>query len=160
MPWLSMRFPLGDMSPLTRFATGLEAALQQYLGSREMRLPDAGEAPILDPWGEDLFHLPQPIRPPIRDRGPSDPAEGDGPRALLRRPGPDLTREERVLDAFWDQCAEDPDLLPTLAETRGGAGLRALSAFLAAMVLPALRPDSADRRRDNCTDTQFRGSSR
>jgi hypothetical protein len=125
-----------------------------------MRLPDAGEAPILDPWGEDLFHLPQPIRPPIRERGPSDPAEGDGPRALLRRPGPDLTREERVLDAFWEQCADDPDLLRTLAANRGGAGIRALAAFLAGMVLPALRPDSADRRRDDCTDTPFRGSSR
>jgi len=65
-----------------------------------------------------------------------------------------------VLDAFWGQCADDPDLLPTLAVTRGGAGLGALAAFLAGMVLPALRPDSSDCRRDDRTDTPFRGSSR
>jgi hypothetical protein len=160
MPWLSLRFPLGDTSPLTRFATGLDAALQRYLGSTEMRLPDAGEAPILDPWGEDLFHLPQPIRPPIRDRGPNDPANGGGPRTLLPGPSVDPRREERVLDAFWGRCADDPDLLPALAVTRSSAGLRALAPFLAGMVLPALRPDSADRRRDDRTDTPFRGFSR
>jgi hypothetical protein len=154
MPWLSLLFPLGGLSPLTRLITGQEAALQQYLGSWGTRLREAGESPAADPWGEDLFHPPLPTRPPARERGPDNPAGVGGPGASL--PGPLRGRpfREQVLDSFWEQCADDPTLLLPPGLSHGGAWLKLLGAGLAGLLLPAVR------RREDHPDTPFRGTRR
>jgi hypothetical protein len=65
---LGNRHPLGEVSPLMRFVTGQEEALQQHRNSTDRRLPAAGDAPQADPWSEDLFHRQGPAPPPRADR--------------------------------------------------------------------------------------------
>jgi hypothetical protein len=58
-PWLSMRLPIGEASPLTRFITGLGEIIDKYLLDTEaLQQDDAGESLEEDPWDEDLFFPP------------------------------------------------------------------------------------------------------
>jgi hypothetical protein len=130
MPWLSLRFPLGDTSPLTRFIIGLEEALQQYLGRKGMGLPGGGDVPTSDPWNEDLFHLPQPSRLPIDGGDQVRPPEGGGPAAML--PGPD----DRVFLAWsHDRHFGDPLFLPPTAVSWKGGAFAVLTCLSAGMLL-------------------------
>ncbi len=59
MPWLSMLHRIGDNSPLTRFITGLDELISEYLRDAEvLERADAGKSLEFDPWDEDLFFPP------------------------------------------------------------------------------------------------------
>jgi hypothetical protein len=123
MPWLSGRHSFGDISPLSRFVTGLDEALEDYLG-RDEALPGPGIGAVRDPWSEDLFvpHLP------VGPRGTGAPQDervpaGLGPRAELR--GIRGLRREGGRDV-------GPDRRPT----PGSHGLRSLVS-VACMVVGA-----------------------
>jgi hypothetical protein len=139
MPWLSLSLPLGDTSSLTRFITGHEEALQQYLGPKGMDLPERSETLANDPWNEDLFHLPQPSRRPAGDGEQGKPMEG-GPEALLPRP------DDRAFLAWsGDRHFGDPLCMPSTAVSRKGGAFEVLT-FLAAGMLLAGADASAPPR--------------
>jgi hypothetical protein len=97
MPWLAGKYNFGDTSPLTRFVTGLDEALEDYRGL-DNASPSRGTDAVRDPWTEDLFirHLPVwPQSTGARLDGPG--ATGPGPREDRR--GVRVLFRERGLDA-------------------------------------------------------------
>jgi hypothetical protein len=62
MPWLSSRFNFGDTSPLTRFVTGIDEAIEDYRRMDDAP-PSKGAGAARDPWSEDLFRHHFPIVP-------------------------------------------------------------------------------------------------
>jgi hypothetical protein len=128
MPWLSVRLPLGDNSPLTRFIIGHEEALQQYLGPKKMDLLGDGEIPTGDPWNEDLFHLPQPSRPAAGDE--ARPVEGGEPEARLP-----AAADRFFLAWSRDRHFGDPFIFPSTAASGKGGVFAVLTCLAAAMLL-------------------------
>jgi hypothetical protein len=147
MPWLSLRYALGDTSPLMRFVIGQLEALQRYLASRDARLNEDNEAPLRDPWNEDLFYR-RPIvpRPPIRDQEEDELRQPGDPEAFVPDATPDLRQRDRTApDCFWEKCADDPRLLPPAAGASAGPDLADLAVVLAGVLLPAPWLARADR---------------
>jgi hypothetical protein len=135
MPWLSTLLPLGDTSALSRFVSGHEEAVRQYGGTPAASPRDSGEAPLNDPWSEDLFHLMQPARPLGPGRNEAEPAEG-GPRGLL--PGMDqiLWQVQRASGpGLWTRSCDPPVFLPANLESHKDAACEALAVFLAGTLL-------------------------
>jgi hypothetical protein len=148
MSWLGNSHPLGDTSPLMRFVTGHDEALQQYRGGERERLPDGGDAPLQDLWNEDLFHLPHLSRPPVRGREDDQPREDGPPDPLLS--GPDenpLLDNEALGDCLWDHCLDDALLLPPITVARKGAAFQALTVMLTGILLVQAQELSEQNRR-------------
>jgi hypothetical protein len=82
-PGMGSRYPLGEVSPLMRFVTGQEEAMQQYRDAQGTRLPQPGDGPGHDPWNEDLFHWREPVRPPVHNRQEGKPMEEGRSEARL-----------------------------------------------------------------------------
>jgi hypothetical protein len=83
MPWLSIRYAIGDTSPLTRLLIGHEEAMQQYRATEVSRWREGDEVPFEDLWTEDLFQRFRPLRLPVPESKQDEPMDGDDPEAML-----------------------------------------------------------------------------
>jgi hypothetical protein len=92
MPWLSSLHNFGDTSALTRFVTGLDAALEDYRGLDDAFTP-RGASEARDPWREDMFihHLPT-ARPITGARRQDSQDSRPGPGADTRGVRPKAPR--------------------------------------------------------------------
>lgn len=78
MPWLSMLHRIGDTSSLTRFITGLDELIADYLrDAEELERADASEDLEYDPWDEDLFFPPLLDLPSVEDVDSDEKVEKD-----------------------------------------------------------------------------------
>jgi hypothetical protein len=161
MPWLSMRYPIGDTSSLTRFVIGLEEVILEYRqDTEEAHINVDAEAPANDPWSEDLFHRQRSPRSPIRDPNETvEPAtdeakEVDGLTIDKAAPDQDASPNEQSLgDSYWEQHLDDDvwsaPLIP--APRIGPVGSTQRSILLAGELLirpPLLKPSGhTDERR-------------
>jgi hypothetical protein len=131
MPWLSGKHNFGDASPLSRFVTGLDEALEDYLG-RDEALPGPGTGAVRDPWSEDLFvpHLPARPRSSDARMDELEPARL-GPRAHTRG------GRGHLPDGGLEQYSDALDALrpaPPLPPLREGGNV-----LVAPPLFPALR---------------------
>jgi hypothetical protein len=144
-PWLSMKYPLGDTSALTRFVIGQMEALQQYLGAKDERLKENNDSPSGDPWDEDLFHRRPPLLP-LPDRQSDERMEDGGPEAFLPGPEQGPLPEQAVAACFWERCVADARLLPSVDVVGRGVGIEALTVLLAGVLL--VRTSAGDAPED------------
>jgi hypothetical protein len=132
MPWLSSKHSFGDRSPLTRFVTGLDEALEGYHGSDDASGPRERNA-VHDPWREHLFFPQLPVRrhgagARLDDQGATVPApradSGDA-RALSRKRGLDAGPVEPPIPRPG-RFARAASMAGLLVAARAGMATRAL----------------------------------
>jgi hypothetical protein len=145
-PWLSLRYPLGDTSALTRFVIGQTEALQQYLGAKDERLRENNDSPSGDPWDEDLFHRRPPLLPPGGQK--DERLEDGGPEAVLPGPEQRPLLEQAVAACFWERCGVGARLLPPVDEVGPGVGIEALAVLLAGVLLVRTSAGGAPEERE------------
>jgi hypothetical protein len=122
-PELSTRFPFGSRSPLTRFVIGIEEAIQEFRRiADDAVLPEDGESPLSELWGEDLFQRQQPVRAPTRDPNeapkpspetpPDDKERQSKPSCSEENSSPD---EQALFDSFWEHFSDEVTWLTPLS---------------------------------------------
>jgi hypothetical protein len=138
MPWLSTRFPIGDVSPLARFVIGMKEAIDQYRGeSKSLRDAEDSDTPRNDPWNVDLFHRPG--TRPKRVRKSEPPTTAPEQRSGA---DPGKANEQSLLDSFWIRFPQDPseEVVPKAPRSAARRFSLGLSALVVAGVLLARKP--------------------
>jgi hypothetical protein len=96
--------------------TGHEEALEQYRGAEDTRMSEDTTAPHNDPWAEDLFHLLQPARPPVRTTEDTQPLQEELPELLLPGPIQNPLLDDGVVRAcYLDSPLDELPVLPSTA---------------------------------------------
>ena len=171
MPWLSDRYYFGDTSPLTRFVIGLEDALRGFrIDASESLHNDETEAPLRDPWSEDLFHRRPPSGSP---KGKTAPADDESDTAVPEtdedietsedlKPGEDIESVQSRLDrdcspseqvssdSYWQQYAHDDNhwLVPRTIVSRGESVSDNAAVLLAGVLLSQVSRSDTEQPRE------------
>ena len=145
MPGLATQYPIGDTSPQSRFVVGIDEALEEYRGSREVTLPGTPD-PLHDLWNEDLFSP----RPPGQSRAlvPDTvaPIEAGNPGAL-----PDARAQAPVPNdqATNERLDDGTGVFPSGPSERIRARLLAMAGFVAGLFLMPSRARMASESRSH-----------